>query len=572
MSAQLITPRQTLAPWSEPVRAEMRQILLQSARAGALYGAIAVYAAIVGLLTIMQTRWIVVDIINLSQVALVTLGLAAGVLASGEGSVGPRWQICLRGGIAGIVYGAILAALLMALMLFSWRSVLINFSPELRQLLTFRQAPTASPLILVGLGATFGLVGGGWRCFSMRRRRQLTGILLAILTVGALHQLVLVILQRLPFGASIRSFGFAWGGLTIQGALALACTTAAAGIIWPLARAGFIRRFPVMAHFTTEHRRALAFGMLLAALAVLPLLAGAYISQVLVVVGLYTLMGMGLNIEAGLAGLLDLGFVAFFAVGAYSTALLSADSPFALAAHYAVPHLNFWEAMPISVMLSIVVGVIFGIPVLGVRGDYLAIATLGLGEIIRVVVLSDMAAPLLGGAQGILQIPKPSIGEIEFGSSVSLFYLTFACSGVAAYIAWRLQQSRLGRAWMALRDDEAVAQALGVNLVKSKLLAYGMGAAFAGLAGSIFAAMLGSIYPNSFTLIVSINILALIVVGGLGSIQGVVLGAILLVGLPELFREFGEYRFLFYGIALVVVMIRNPGGLWPATRHAARGA
>ena len=255
-------------------------------------------------------------------------------------------------------------------------------------------------------------------------------------------------------------------------------------------------------------------GIALLVLVLLPAVAGSYVGQVLMLVGLYILMGMGLNLEVGLAGLLDLGFVAFFAVGAYTTALLTADAPHALA------HLSYWAAAPIAVLLSILVGVLFGLPVLGVRGDYLAVATMGLGEIVRVIVQSDFAAPLLGGAQGILQIPKPRLGDFVLGGPVALFYLTLVASAVAAFVAWRLENSRLGRAWMALRDDEDVAQALGINLIRSKLLAYGLGAAFAGLAGSIFATMLTSVYPSSFQLLISINVLALIIVGGMGSLPG----------------------------------------------------
>jgi branched-chain amino acid transport system permease protein len=290
----------------------------------------------------------------------------------------------------------------------------------------------------------------------------------------------------------------------------------------------------------------------------LPALAGSYIGQVLMLVGLYILMGIGLNLEVGLAGLLDLGFVAFFAVGAYTTALLTSDGP------HALMHLSYWLAMPASVVMAVMVGVLFGLPVLGVRGDYLAVATMGLGEIVRVIVQSDFAAPLLGGAQGVLEIPKPRIGDFVLGGPVSLFYLTLIAAGVAAFVAWRLEYSRLGRAWMALRDDEDVAQALGINLVHSKLLAYGLGAGFAGLAGSIFAAMLTSVYPSSFQLLISINVLALIIVGGMGSLPGVVLGSIALIGLPELLREFGEYRYLFYGAMLIVMMRLRPEGLWPS--------
>ena len=280
--------------------------------------------------------------------------------------------------------------------------------------------------------------------------------------------------------------------------------------------------------------------------------------QVFLLVGLFMLMGMGLNIEVGLAGLLDLGFVAFYAVGAYVTALLTANDPHALA------QLSWWEAMPIAVLCSVIVGVLFGVPVLKVRGDYLAVATMGLGEIVRVIVLSDAAAPLLAGAKGILSIPRPDFFGLELNTPVLMFYLALASSLVAAYVAWRLEDSRLGRAWTAIRDDEDVAQALGINLINVKLLAYGLGAAFAGLAGSIFATMLGSIYPHSFQLIISINILALIIVGGMGSLPGVALGSLVLIGLPEMLREFGEYRYLFYGLAIIAVMRLKPEGLWPS--------
>ena len=207
---------------------------------------------------------------------------------------------------------------------------------------------------------------------------------------------------------------------------------------------------------------------------------------------------------------------------------------------------------------------LFGVPVLRVRGDYLAVATLGLGEIIRVIVVSDAAAPLLGGAQGVLNIPRPEIGGWTLDNPVDLFYLTLVLSAIAAYVAWRLENSRLGRAWAAIRDDEDVAQALGINLINVKLLAYGLGAVFAGVAGSIFAVMLTSIFPHSFQLIISINVLALIIVGGMGSLPGVVVGAAALIGLPELLREFGEYRFLFYGAAIVVMTRLKPQGLWPS--------
>ena len=368
---------------------------------------------------------------------------------------------------------------------------------------------------------------------------------------------------------ALREAIYTWEGLSLQGAVVIFVIAGGGALLWT----NVLRR-PVhhrVGRLTAEgqgYARAARITLFVLLLVLFPVVAGSYIGQVMLLVGLYILMGMGLNLEVGLAGLLDLGFVAFFAVGAYATALLTADSPHALASYTSLPSLSYWAAMPIAVIAAVIVGVLFGIPVLGVRGDYLAVATMGLGEIVRVIVQSDAAAPFLGGAQGILQIPKPRIAGFELADPVDLFYLTLAAAGVAAYFAWRLENSRLGRAWMAVRDDEDVAQALGINLVKVKLLAYGLGAAFAGLAGSIFAVMLTSVYPSSFQLLVSINVLALIIVGGMGSLPGVMVGALALVGLPELLREFGEFRFLLYGAALIIMMRIKPEGLWPsATRR-----
>jgi branched-chain amino acid transport system permease protein len=197
------------------------------------------------------------------------------------------------------------------------------------------------------------------------------------------------------------------------------------------------------------------------------------------------------------------------------------------------------------------------------RGDYLAIATLGFGEIIRILVLSDFLRPWLGGAQGVGKIPKAFIGSIEFGTPQSIYYLILAGCFLVAFISWRLRDSRLGRAWMAVREDEDVAQAMGINLVATKLLAFATGAAFSALSGAIFASKLSSVYPHSFNVMISINVVCIIIVGGMGSIPGVIVGSIALVGLPELLREFAEYRLLVYGAALVIMMLVKPEGLWP---------
>jgi branched-chain amino acid transport system permease protein len=513
---------------------------------GLAFGAGAVHIAIVGVLLMLHQRWIIVGTVTLGQAALLMIAGGAGLMAA--------WP--LGGLIAGAAAAVPLAALtvIMAVVPLQW--MFIALSSDLFNMLTLDQGLALGCVILVCGGAIAGLLGALWRISPVVVRRLIGPGLIAVTVAGVFQELIQLMLQQYEGAVSdFRDFIYTWEGLSPQGAvtifLIVALCSEILGSIWRRRAARIEER---------DHRRERMVwaGFALAALVLLPALAGSYVGQVLMLVGLYILMGMGLNLEVGLAGLLDLGFVAFFAVGAYSTALLTADSPHALL------HLTYWEAMPIAVLLSICVGVLFGLPVLGVRGDYLAVATMGLGEIVRVIVQSDFAAPLLGGAQGVLQIPKPSLGNFLLGNPVTLFYLTLVASAVAAFVAWRLENSRLGRAWMALRDDEDVAQALGINLVRSKLLAYGLGAAFAGLAGSIFATMLSSVYPSSFQLLISINVLALIIVGGMGSLPGVVLGSIALIGLPELLREFGEYRYLFYGAVLIVMMRLRPEGLWPS--------
>ena len=229
-----------------------------------------------------------------------------------------------------------------------------------------------------------------------------------------------------------------------------------------------------------------------------------------------------------------------------------------------IAQMSFWLALPISVIVAALAGVILGMPVLRMRGDYLAIVTLGFGEIIRILVLSDMLKPYIGGAQGVLKIPKPAFAGMSLVEPQKLYYVVLGGVLIAAFMSVRLRDSRLGRRWMAMREDEDVAEAMGINLVGTKLLAFGIGAAFSGLAGAINAAKLTSIFPHSFSLLVSINVLSLIIVGGLGSIPGTIVGAIALVGLPELLREFAEFRWLMYGLLLIAMMLTRPEGFIPS--------
>lgn len=327
------------------------------------------------------------------------------------------------------------------------------------------------------------------------------------------------------------------------------------------------------------------FSLLIVLLVMLvaPLFLGQYITSIFDLVGLYIIMGIGLNIAVGYTGLLVLGFVAFFALGAYTVGTLTTPSLLTCGgilpadiARADIPTIctgvmTFWQAWPIAVIVSMLAGVVLGIPVLRLRGDYLAIVTLGFGEIIRLITLSGDFKPIFGGAQGIGNIPVPVVDltflnpawRFELGSAFNIYYLILFGIVITAFVAYRLGSTRLGRAWRAIRADEDVARAMGINLTRAKLLSFAVGAGFAGLGGAIFGSWLQGIFPNSFTVLVSINVLALIIIGGLGSIPGVMLGAVILVGLPEILRELQDYRLLAFGVLLVVVMLARPEGLIP---------
>lgn len=543
-------------------RAEQRKVTTPAryiVMTGLQLGLVGVFLAVVGILSMFNNRPIIVGMLTLGYATFGCIFLVAGVLVARREfyeEVGPT---AVAGLAAGAIAAAIVALLPLAMSVVNLRPIFVALDPLLLKMMTFELQPALLGIgCLLVFGALLGGLGALLYMLPPRFGRPLLGGAAGAGLAGLFQELIRPILANSWVTKPLHDLLYTWSGLKLQGAVIIFVVAAAAVFVWDRNRARVAAAFGRFDPATQQRIRWSYIGLAVLLAVLFPLYAGNFIGQVLLTVGLFILMGMGLNLEVGLAGLLDLGFVAFYAVGAYVTGLLTADSPFALA------HLSYWQAMPIAVFCSVIVGVLFGVPVLKVRGDYLAVATLGLGEIVRVIVLSDAAAPLLAGAKGILQIPRPAIGDFELDTPVSLFYLALGSAVVAAYFAWRLEDSRLGRAWMAIRDDEDVAQALGINLIQVKLLAYGLGAAFAGLAGSIFAVMLGSIYPHSFQLIISINILALIIVGGMGSLPGVVVGAAVLIGLPEMLREFGEFRYLFYGLAIIAVMRLKPEGLWPS--------
>ena len=323
------------------------------------------------------------------------------------------------------------------------------------------------------------------------------------------------------------------------------------------------------------------------ALALLPFaaaLAGQAWVRIINFAMIYIMLALGLNIVVGFAGLLDLGYIAFYAVGAYMYALLA--SP-----HFNI-HLPFWVILPLGSGLACIFGVLLGAPTLKLRGDYLAIVTLGFGEIIRIF-LNNLNAPIdiTSGPQGINIIDPFRIGGFSFAHEQSIlgipfsgpqkyYYVLLLLTIVVIVINLRLQDSRLGRAWEAIREDEVAAKAMGINTRNVKLLAFAMGASFAGIAGGIFSATQEFVSPESFGLFESIIVLSMVVLGGMGHIPGVILGAILLTLLPEVLRStmeplqnalFGRVlldaetvRLLVFGIALVAIMLYRPAGLWPS--------
>ena len=318
----------------------------------------------------------------------------------------------------------------------------------------------------------------------------------------------------------------------------------------------------------------------------MPFILDQFQNSVMGLVFIFVMMGLGLNIVVGYAGLLDLGYVAFFAIGAYTYAFLSApfSSPYIsgllilLGISPESPLLGYWMALPVAMLTAAVGGILLGIPVLRLRGDYLAIVTLGFGEIIRLFMLN--LGELTNGPRGILEISQPALFghtpvDVTFGLLSSqgwIFLLALVSSALVAFVATRLNESRLGRAWFAMQEDEDVAEATGVHLVRTKLLAFAIGATFAGMAGQLYAARQINIFPENFSLFVSIDALALIIVGGIGSPAGIVLGALALKGLPEVLRGVDEYRIVTFAALLVIMMIVRPDGILPSARRRIQSA
>ena len=412
-----------------------------------------------------------------------------------------------------------------------------------------------------GVGVVYFLIE------MMHAGRTIIPLVCGLLAIAAFSVLELASVEGLPFNSSVVN----WGVMLVPLSLVLRSLYLT---IKPEARVGGAKAGHRETGFTRvylKYNKAFGSALILFAVA-LPFMpfADRRLIDVATLVLTYMMLGWGLNIVVGLAGLLDLGYVAFYAVGAYSYSMFAVNFD-----------LSFWVALPIAGALAASFGIILGFPVLRLRGDYLAIVTLGFGEMIRIIITNWWW--FTGGPNGINNIPRPSFlgllfernpppGResfaqffgVEFSPSQRVFFLYFVilCFAlVTNFFTLRIRRLPISRAWEALREDETACRALGINPRNTKLTAFAIGAMFAGMAGSFFAARQGFISPESFVFLESAVILAIVVLGGLGTQIGVVLAAVVLIGAPEFFRELQNYRMLAFGIGMVLIMIWRPGGL-----------
>ena len=487
-------------------------------RGGLISGIINLFIILLGLTTLfgeMVQNWLELESPTLGAWIL----LSAVAIWAGGRAARPAVEKSQAGAVlAGLVTGAT-HGLFIGICLFimgelieggaQLRQWLYQLNEQAVEMLSFGQSPAVAALMAFGL-------------------------LLAASVVGALLMLLWV---RLSVGESVRKST----GAVSQG----------------------VRNIPAVQSFAQfRYRQVVVLVVLGVILLVAPQLIGQYWNYTMGTVGIYVLLGLGLNIVVGLAGLLDLGYVAFFAIGAYTVGLLTAPEPHGIM-------LSFWVALPIGVAMAAFSGILLGIPVLRMRGDYLAIVTLGFGEIIRILSKSDVLTDFSGGPRGVRNITPGLFGAAVSKADYFMYFMYLILLGIAlvAFVTYRLQNSRTGRAWMAMREDEDVAEAMGVFTLKYKLLAFAIGAAFAGLGGAIYASRNQFVGPEDFTLMVSINVLCLVIIGGMGSIPGIILGALVLKGMPEILRELDEYRMLFFGALLIFMMIVRPEGIWPSKRR-----
>jgi branched-chain amino acid transport system permease protein len=528
---------------------------------GLVVGGVSLLLSLVGMVAAFNERYIITGVFTMGQFLLFTPLIAGGYSAVTRVQERSVLKGLFGGALSGIFGGLILAALLVIGQQVDLRLMFPNASPDLYSILSFGVEPPLGYVVPLIYGAILGIIGAVLALLPIRVRSTVLTASLWVLVLGLFRDMFALIPTFNQPGPikTIFTWVFAPSGLSVP-----------AAIIFFVLIGGYSywhsgRPEPKQQRKFSDQKPAVRWGVLIVGSALvlsLPFILGIFFTEVLDNVGIYIIMALGLNIVVGYAGLLDLGYVAFFAIGAYTMGVLTSPE-------LGFFNLGFWAALPIALLVTTLAGVILGLPVLRMRGDYLAIVTLGFGEIVRILALSEWLRPFVGGTQGIQKIAIPIPENIlpALNLQTKFYYLILAGCVVVGFIAWRLKDSRLGRSWIALREDEDVAQAMGLNTVTTKLLAFATGATFAGLSGAIFASKLNSAYPHSFDLLVSIFVLCIIIIGGMGSIPGAILGAFFLIGLPELLREFSEFRLMVVGAVMVAMMLYKPEGLWPEERR-----
>jgi len=546
-------------------------------RWGLICGGALIAMCLVGMPVEMDRRAIIERYLSLGYLTVLFIPVLVGWVASTQvvlEGVEARKQgpfDLVTGFVVGAIGGGFLALLMVALDSWNLRDPLVNWSPKLFRFLTYENGMGFGAVAWIVTGAVLGLVGASFHIMPRTVRRVTSFVVFGLISLSILESLI----DDLSEGFRLEwldEFMFAKkGGLTVTSTIVIGAVIGVLSLVTDGRMKAATERYRNMEGVERQKTSIVLFVVIAVLCGVLPMFLGKIMNELLANVGLFLLLALGLNIVVGLAGLLDLGYVAFFAVGGYTTAVLtSPNSP------WFAPELHFGIALIFVVIFATITGLVIGAPVIRMRGDYLAIVTLGFGEIIRLLFMSDWLGPYFGGAQGVTNIPGVDLGfaTVKGTDPRSVFYLVLFFCAIAIYVSWRLQASRLGRAWMAIREDEQVAEAMGINTVSAKLMAFVVGAVLASFSGAVLAAKVGSVFPTSFMILVSIIILVVVIVGGMGNIAGVMVGSFVLIGVlggpkqPGLLQEFQNFKLLIYGLLLVFMMLKRPEGLVPSARRS----
>ena len=556
-----------------------RDGIVRAFRLGVTGGVVVLYFCLVGMVTAFDLRNLVGTRVTLGKILVWTPVIVVAYIAArprrkaeGDEPLAPL-SVIVTGALAGFGTGVVMGIAVLVVELFgvdTVRGVLVQVSQDLLDILTFHGSVGTGIVLFTIMTMVLGTTGAALRLMpSLARRMLVTGVVVVVF-MGLLQRIIPTAMFELHL-SSKWLYDSIIGGLTRAGAVEIFIVTAF--IVYALSRWGRSVRAQI-GSVGEEGHRAFTTGVLVIAgviLAVLPQVVGSVVSDVLGFVGFGLLLALGLNIIVGNAGLLHLGFVVFFTIGAYTTALLTGAAPvtaLGLAPPVLPFHLSFYVALPIVVVFAAAIGIMIAAPTVRLRGDYLAIVTLGFGAIASVLVQSDWLKNTLGGPQGLRGIPPAPFFGIEMRSPQHFYYLALVMCVIAVFVSWRLTNSRIGRAWNAMREDEQVAEAMGISVVRYKLLASAVGGGIGAIGGAIFAVKIGSLTSQSFTILVSITALAVVILGGLGSIRGAVVGALVLIGLPNLLSEFENFRLSIYGAVLIAIMLFRPQGLLPNVRLA----